>query len=129
MARLLVISNHPPDRWSEEQKKGWDSIDYIPFPDVPAEADYLDVAMHYAKPIIEAIWNWLSKNPDGKVCVQGEYTVCSIVFSFVPFYVFTFPTTKRVVQEIQKEDGTVEKVSVFKFVKWRQFESITRGDQ
>ena len=36
MKKLLVISNHPVEKWSDEQKEGWDVIEYIPFPNIPA---------------------------------------------------------------------------------------------
>ncbi|MEM4134328.1 MAG: hypothetical protein QXV73_03950 [Candidatus Micrarchaeia archaeon] len=118
MSNLLVISNHPPERWAEEQKEGWDRIDYIPFPQVPATASFEQV-VEIATPLARAIGEWLSQNPDGKVCLQGEFTLCYILFRSIDDYIFVFPTTERVVEERQKADGSTEKIATFKFVRWR----------
>lgn len=115
---LLVISNHPPDKWSEEQRSGWDRIDYIPFPDVPPTASFSEV-VEIATPLAEQIGKWISTNEGGKVCLQGEFTLCYILYRSIDEPIFTFPTTQRVVEEKVKEDGSVEKVATFKFVRWR----------
>ena len=113
---LLVISNHPPEKWSDEQKKGWDMIDYIPFPNVPPAFSFGEV-VKMSIPILEKIGEWKKKHESGKISVQGEFTLTSILMSAIrrrSGWVFTFPTTERVVEE---EDG--KKTSTFKFVRWR----------
>ena len=113
---LLVISNHPPDRWSEEQKVGWDTIDYIPFPNVPPTSSWEDVST-LSIPILNKMQEWKTKHREGKISIQGEATLVSIVLDVmknVDRYCFVFPTTERVVEE---KDG--KKTSTFKFVRWR----------
>ena len=113
---LLVISNHPPDRWSEEQRKGWDTIDYVPFPNVDAMADYDDV-LDMAMSLFEQIEMWIVDHEDGRVNIQGEYTLTGMVVHMAypsHHWIFTYPTSNRVVEE---KDG--KKISTFKFVRWR----------
>ena len=119
MKELLVISNHPPDRWGDDQKAGWDSIDYIPFPEIPPDADFDEVCGEIAVKLADKIGEWIGDHPNGKVNLQGEFTVCYILFRAIDDMIFVFPTTKRETTEIVKEDGSVEKKTVFKFVRWR----------
>ena len=67
----------------------------------------------------DEIINFLRRYPEGKVTVQGEFTLCMFIFAYLPTRIFIFPTTERVVEEKVKEDGTVEKVQRFRFVRWR----------
>lgn len=113
MKKLLVISNHSPEKWESEQKAGWD-IEYMPFPEVPPEIDMEEVK-EIGKPIIKEILDFTRKNPEGKVCIQGEFSLCSYIYRMLPEDFFVFPTTKRVVEET-KEGLRLYK---FKFVRWR----------
>jgi hypothetical protein len=115
---LLVISNHPPEKWEDEQKKGWDKIDYIPFPNVPASWDMKQV-IDLATSLCEKIGEWLNENPDGKVCLQGDFSLCWVIYRSIDDLVFVFPTTERVVEERKTEDGRIEKLYHFRFVRWR----------
>ena len=113
---LLVISNHNPDKWAEEQKAGWDTIDYIPFPNVSPGILFQEVT-EMSVPILEKIGEWRNKHDGGKISIQGEFTLVSVLMSAIQRHdgwVFTFPTTERIVGE---KDG--RKISVFKFVRWR----------
>lgn len=117
MNNLLVISNHFPEKWSDEQKREWDRIDYIPFPNVPPQADIVEV-INIATDLCEKIGRWMKENPNGKVCLQGEFSLCYIVFKSIDDHIFTFPTTERVVEERETENG-IEKLYHFRFVRWR----------
>ena len=113
---LLVVSNHPPEKWSDEQKKGWDTIDHIPFPNVPPTFSWEDV-FTLSIPILNKMQEWKTKHREGKISIQGEATLVSIVLDVmknVDRHCFVFPTTERVVEE---KDG--KKISTFKFVRWR----------
>ena len=115
-SNLLVISNHPPEKWSDEQKKGWDTIDYIPFPNVPPTFSFQEVT-EMSVSLLEKIGAWKNEHKEGKISVQGEFTLSSILMSAIQRHdgwVFTFPTTNRAVEE---KDG--KKTSTFKFVRWR----------
>ena len=110
--KLLVISNHPPDKWSDDQKQGWDVIDYIPFPNITASLSK-DAVIDLADDLICQI---AQDFPEHTVTIQGEYSLtCSVISRLSnagrePI----FPTTERVVEE---KDGV--KTSTFKFVQWR----------
>jgi len=113
---LLVISNHDPKNWDREQKEGWDNIDYIPFPNINPEFSASEV-WEIAKKLVKEIKIWLNQNTGGKINLQGEFSLSFAVFVLMSneaSNVFTFPTTERVVEE---KDG--KKISVFKFVMWR----------
>ncbi|GIW60574.1 MAG: hypothetical protein KatS3mg087_1640 [Patescibacteria group bacterium] len=135
MKKLLVISNHPPEKWAQEQKTGWDEIVYYQFPQVDPAVNCAPVIEDLAG-VIEQVTGWRvvdtwangeryapekvfvmhAKSP-WFVCIQGDFSVTAGVaqkFCYAPNRL-VFPTTERVVEE--KEDGT--KVSVFQFVTWR----------
>jgi hypothetical protein len=118
MKSLLVISNHPPEKWEKEQKREWDKIDYIPFPNVPPEWD-MEKVINLAIPLCEKIREWVSKNPEGKVCLQGDFSLCWVIYRSIDDPIFVFPTTERKVEEKKTEDGKVEKLYHFHFVRWR----------
>jgi len=112
MKKLLVISNHPVDKWSDEQKAGWDVIDYIPFPNISPTMSKNDV-IDIADDLVERI---SQEFPEHTVTIQGEFSLTCAVVSRLsnsgkeP----VFPTTERKVVE---KDGM--KTSIFEFVKWR----------
>lgn len=126
MKHLLVISNHAPNKWSNEQKEGWDKIDYIPFPNVPANATTTEVIEKYANPIaaeIGAFYNECDNmNAEGYITIQGEFSLCKIIFDVLhgEKVKFVFPTTERIAVEEIQPDGSVQKKSVFKFSQWRE---------
>ena len=119
---LLVVSNHNPENWPDQQIFGWDRIDYIAFPNIPATATFNDVA-DIVSPICEQIGEWVANNPFGKLCIQGEFTATYIMQSSIAYCndsaLFTFPTTERVVEEKVNADGSISKTANFKFVQWR----------
>ena len=137
--KLLVISNHPPANWPEEQRKGWDEIVYIPFPNVPPEMSREEVRLladQICKEIEKITGGYFADTHDDgytfhspvfyggedwRICIQGEFTLCAEIFSRFGNCpnLLTFPTTERIVEEVKKEDGSVEKRAVFKFVRWR----------
>jgi len=138
MKKLLVISNHKVDVWTEEQKRDWDDIVYLPFPQIDPEAsmsDVQDIAYSIITKIVD-ITGWklvYLQDMDGLlmkqiVCqdngwyisVQGEFSLCFEIYRYFAVYGnrFVFPTTKReAIEEIV--DGKTVKRSIFRFVKWR----------
>ena len=117
---ILVISNHPTEKWSDEQKKGWDIIDYIPFPNVPATATFEEV-VNLSIPLLKEIGKWKNLHGKGKISIQGESTLSTILLTVIKEqegWCFAFPTTERQVVEEVKDGKTVKK-SVFHFVRWR----------
>jgi hypothetical protein len=123
--KLLVVSNHPPEKWSPEQRAGWDEIQYIPFPNVPATATRKEV-QKMADKLEREIDSIINLDPDDrttwgiwKVSIQGESCLCAeLIMKFAPEDI-VFPTTERVSVEIDKGSGIIEKTVQFKFVRWR----------
>lgn len=127
---LVNCSNHPSSRWSNEQKKGWDVIIDVPFPDVPPDLDtespeYQDILNDTKEKIIKAFAHAFPAGVDFQeyLMLQGEFSICYNLFKSrnidFPGVIFAIPTTERIAEEVIKPDGTIEKKTVFKFVKWR----------
>lgn len=123
MRILINHSNHPSESWSEEQKMRWSKIIDIPFPKIDPEYDNAMVyALVYKN--IEEIKKILEVERGVKyIYVAGEYSYCYLfilnIKKKLPNVTITIPTTKREAKEIKKEDGSIEKTSIFKFVGWR----------
>ena len=118
---LLVISKHPPDRWSEEQKKEWDKIEYYPFPKVNPNKRLMELVCFEVSDIVfkvKEFYQYCEKeNANGYVSLQGEPSVCYHVYwtLFGDGINFVFPTFERVV--VKTDDG--RKLRKYKFVMWR----------
>ena len=119
--KLINLSNHPSDKWSEEQKKMWEDIIDIPFPNIEPESsaeEVENIARKYVYKIGEAIIKHNFSVRHNYIMLQGEYSFCyTLAFLLrdsISDFTFAIPTTERTVVE---KDGV--KSSVFKFVKWR----------
>ena len=126
MATFYNLTNHPSSKWSEEQKaaalhmvggeNGDGEIVDIPFPNIPPEATGREVR--------KTAFDYLVKyfddaDTESVVLIQGE-----MVFTFNMVFHLQIKrircvaaTTERKVEE--RPNG--EKVSVFKFVKFRKY--------
>ncbi len=125
VATLFVnCSNHPSSGWSEGQRQavarlGCDSggIQDIPFPHVDPDSDMEDVAplARNLAASIEAL------NPRA-VFVAGEYSLAVPVMVKLQSEGFrcVAATTQREVVEQALPDGSVEKTTVSRFVRWRE---------
>lgn len=122
---LFNISNHPSLNWSAEQREGWNEIVDIPFPNVSPTADMDEVrglAISIARKVKEICREKGIERPC--VMVQGEFSLCAFIYQTYTEWVFFFPTTERVVEEIPRADGTIEKKTTFKFIRWRDRKSV-----
>lgn len=124
---LFVISNHPPEKWSDEQKAGISHIDFTPMPNIPAHYTAMQVHKEFTHPQIDRLEKMRRKAKSaGKilhVSIQGEWTYVGGIIHYFADKIrihFWTPTTERVVKEVQNTDGSVTKVSEFKFVRWRR---------
>lgn len=124
--KLLVnLSNHSSDKWSAEQKSEWDKIIDIPFPNIPLEADVCEVVAKYVTPIAEQLGKIVRDYEDEfnlYLCLLGEYTFCyALLLKIYEYgdYMYVIPTTARIVEEKINDDGTTEKISIFKFIRLR----------
>jgi hypothetical protein len=117
---LLNISNHPSSSWTDEQKKGWDAIYDIPFPEVTAESDLNELAEKVYSQILETLMT-AAIQPHEEVCVmiKGDYGLSFKLFDALKkeFKVVHPVSIKNSVDEIQA-DGTIKKTIIYKFVKW-----------
>ena len=118
---LINHSNHPSEKWTEEQRKGWDKIIDLPFPEIDPEMDKDQVetlALENFKKIKEIAVKETAKNRKAviHVMLQGEFSYCYLLYNKIKdLFPVVLPTTKREV--VEKEDGT--KISTFKFRRWR----------
>ena len=119
---LINCSNHPYEIWSELQKEaaaGYGKVMEIPFPQIDPAWDSGTIrrlASEYAGRIER-------QKPDA-VFVAGEF-----IFTFMLVDKLLSDGVKviascsrRVTEEIKKEDGTNEKKSVFRFEGFREYE-------
>lgn len=118
---FLNFTNHPSSLWSAEQQTAaqrYGSIQDLAFPQINPEADLSEIqtlADRYAQKI-------LSMNPDCVLC-QGEFTLCYQVITLlkqagIPVVA---ACSERDTREIIS-DGVPKKISVFRFVQFREYE-------
>lgn len=132
MNTLINYTNHPSSKWSEEQKVNWNIID-IPFPNIPPEYGEKELRILFIaelskiEDIISEIYgkDELTEPIDINICIMGEqsyvgFFIKNIKRHSIHRYHFWFPTTERISEDKVNEDGSVTKVSVFKFVRWRK---------
>lgn len=118
---FINFSNHPSARWSAEQTaaamKFGDIVD-LTFPDVPADADTAAVsalADEYCARI-------LSLGADA-VLVQGEMSLSFAVAGRLQRngVVVLCACSERVCETSVLDDGSTERRSVFRFVRFRRY--------
>ena len=114
-------TNHPSAKWSVEQKNAaeiFGRIVDVPFPDVPPNFSTEEVhAM-----VLNNLQEILKLSPVAVLC-QGEfnYTVAmaeELKNRGIPVMA---ATRERVVSEITESDGSTKRVSVFNFVRFREY--------
>ena len=114
-------TNHPSAKWSVEQKNAAEKIGKIvdiPFPEVPPNID--SAAVH--EMVLNKLQEILELAPTAVLC-QGEfnYTVAmaeELKNRGIPVMA---ATSERVVSEITEADGSTKRVSVFNFVRFREY--------
>ena len=80
------------------------------------------------KTVLNKICNWLNDQAETKdfVLIQGEFgaTYYLVDFCFKNGFIPIYATTKRVSEEKQNSDGTVERKQMFKHVGFRKYERM-----
>jgi len=97
-------------------KKGLDKIIDIPFPNVDPSLTMTEVREKIANDLIKKIEK-IEKNEVNEMSVYlaGDFSLCFMIYNeFSGSSIFVFPSTKRVVEVINGQ-----KISSFKFVRWR----------
>lgn len=117
---LLNLSNHPSDKWPENQKTAaaqFGKIFDIPFPNIPPDASSEEVNA-LAKNYLAKIQALAS---EGKITIHlmGELTFCFALVKLLKQEGITCiaSTTERI--SVAAEDGT--KTSQFRFVQFRSY--------
>ena len=124
---LFNISNHPSNGWSNEQRRDWDEIVDISFPNIPAQDGMLEVenaACYIASDVVQSMRNRGIER--AFISLQGDYSFCHVFQQQLNFVLddscnrqldisFVFPTSERRV--VENEDGTITRT--FQFVQWR----------
>lgn len=122
---LLNLTNHPGSRWSSRQRNAavdkWKSVVDYPFPDVLPEAEEKSI-IREARAIAK---DAESLRPDAVLC-QGEMSMVLVLVQLfqekgIPVYT---ATTRRISEESVNADGSVEKKSVFQFVRFRRYPQL-----
>ena len=123
MGKNLFINhtNHPSHLWCKEQREAacaYGEILDVPFPEVDPHAGTEDVRALAEKNMQQI----LALSPAAVLC-QGEYTY--VYFMVTMLKSRSIPvlasSSERVSSEIRKEDGSHQKTSVFRFVKFREY--------
>lgn len=120
--KLINISNHNSKNWSKEQKKGFDEIIDLQFPNIPANATTKDVIL-IAYDLLGKITDEVLMEDEVNIMLQGEFSLCYKLKELIDKAYWTvnyyIPTTERNVVESVNIDGTTTKNVTFQFVQWR----------
>lgn len=114
-------TNHESAKWSAEQKLAAESYGKIidmPFPEVPPNFSSEDVQ----KMAFDNLQKILEIAPVAVLC-QGEfsYTVAMVELLKKNKIPVLAATSERIVSEIVEADGSTKKVSIFQFVRFREY--------
>ena len=124
---FVNCSNHPYEIWNDAQKKAsavYGEVKDIPFPFIPphfSAKDIRELVKEYAEKIEE--------NHPEAVLVAGEFTFCFMLVDklLTDGINVVSSCSKRMTEEVKKDDGTNEKKSVFLFEQYRKYEYFKEG--
>lgn len=128
---LINYTNHPSKDWSREQtiaaKENYEEILDIPFLNVVpswTEEDIYRVACEEYKKIVEEIGEDKLQDKKTAVLCQGEFTLSFLIIKFLMSRNIKVISTvsNRIVEE-KIEDGISKKVTIFKFLGFRAYDS------
>ena len=114
-------TNHLRKKWSPEQiiaaEKFGEIVDF-PFPNIDANWNEQQIS-EFVEVNGKKI---LALNPVAVLC-QGEYSYTYAMINYLKGnnILVLAASSARIVEEIITEDGATQKVSLFKFVKFRQY--------
>ncbi len=124
---FINFSNHPSKAWNQLQKseaEKYGKIVDIPFPIVPAEADEKEIQNLTEQAVFE-IERYLSAG--SVVLVQGEFTLAYSIISMLNMMNIktVAACSERIADCTVSNDGTIEKKSIFRFVKFRVYKNFS----
>ena len=122
MEKIFVNhTNHASDKWSPEQisaAEKYGEITDFPFPNIDANFDENQIAE-----LVEVNGKKiLAMNPAAVLC-QGEFSYTYAMINYLKgnnIIVIT-AASERAVDEVIIEDGSTQRISLFKFVRFRQY--------
>lgn len=125
---FINYSNHPSKNWDEKQlaeARVWGDIIDLPFLQVSPEIDSSEVE----KMAEEEVSKILKYEPSAVLC-QGEFTLCFSIIKRLQLRGIKVlaACSQRVVLEEIRENGQVRKEAIFRFVRFREYEDLNRGD-
>lgn len=93
--KLLAVCEISTIDWPIEQEVGWDDIEWVPFPEyIP-----LNDAEKIADFLYRKIKEWVKKNPEGKIYLQGDYFLYSLILKKIVkagiFHYLVFPVVEK----------------------------------
>ena len=112
-------TNHPSAQWSEEQKnaaRSFGELVDVPFPAVSSSASREQVL----KLVDEQLSAILKLSPSAVLC-QGEYTFAMVEQLKRREIPAMAACSERVVEEFIAEDGSTQRLSNFRFVRFRLY--------
>lgn len=120
-AVFVNFSNHPSAKWSKEQLAAAEAIGRVedePFPAVAADLDEHGVALMAE----EATLRILAKKPVAVLC-QGDFSLAFAVTERLKAKGVRVlaASSDRVIREMTDQNGDVKKMSVFRFVRFRNY--------
>lgn len=118
---FINLSNHSSDKWSKEMLEAaqqYGQVIDIAFPNVGADWDELkvdEVATQYFEKISQY------ENPI--IMIQGEFTLTYRLVTLCKEkgYKVVSACSERISQEKVCSDGSVNRTSIFKFVRFREY--------
>ena len=118
---FLNHTNHPSDKWNSEQvsaAKIFGEIVDLPFPNIPPQFDSDDIK----KIVAENLQEILKISPAAVLC-QGEFNytfemVTELKKNNIPVFA---ATSERIVSTLTDEDGSIKRISTFRFVRFRNY--------
>lgn len=115
-------TNHSSAQWSEAQRTAAENFGEIvdfPFPNIGADWDENKIA-ELVEVNAEKI---IAINPAAVLC-HGEYCYTYAMINYLRKnnIVVIAATTERIVKETVTEDGATQKISLFQFVRFRQYQ-------
>ena len=121
MGVFINLSNHPSLNWSNDQlseAKKYGKVIDIPFPSIDASCseDVIDE-------LVDEYYIKLNKYDNPVVMVQGEFTFTYRIVKRLKEAGIKALTScsERIATTKTDADGNVEKMSVFKFVRFREY--------
>ena len=121
MGVFVNLSNHPSNPWSKEQYEAaseYGEVVDIPFPQIEACSSEEDIER-----LVEKYYPKIMQYDSPTVMVQGEFSFTYRMVSTLKESGIKVLTScaDRIVKESRNDDGSTNRMSLFKFVRFREY--------